>query len=49
MEALIGVSWTDSTGTNLVDATTFSGLSNIIHAIQKERGKVLGVRFLEQL
>ena len=46
---MVAVQWKAPCGDRLWDATTLARLSDTIHTIRKERGRVLAVRWLEVL
>jgi hypothetical protein len=45
----VWVTWRDSCGTKISDATTLARLPGMIHFIKKAGGRVRGVRVLEIL
>lgn len=49
MDTLLRVTWKDTQGSTLADATTYAKLSETIAAITVEGGEVVGVRKLEAM
>lgn len=47
-DTLLRVTWKDSGGTKLADATTAAGLEKTLAAIKVDGGEVLGIRKLEE-
>lgn len=48
-ETMLRVTWKDSKGTRLAEATTYSKLTETLAMIDAEGGELIGVRKLEQI